>query len=227
MDRGKKPFETRATEYDAWFDSESGGIVFAREVACLRKVMSPPTGRWLEVGVGTGRFAAALGLTDGIDPSNSMRAMAERRGIRTVDAVGECLPYADRSYDGVLMTTTLCFLTDPEKSFEECHRVLKEAGHLVVGLIPADSPWGRSYARKAAEGHPIYSAATFHTPEKVINLGTGSGFKLQKTWSCLLTPPDSLGGAEQPEEGIVPEAGFVAMMFTKNRAATRSVGEVQ
>lgn len=215
MDRGKKPFEARATEYDAWFDSESGRIIFAREVACLRKIMSPPTGRWLEVGVGTGRFAVALGVAEGVDPSASMRAMAERRGICAVDAVGECLPYADRSFDGVVMTTTLCFLADPAKSFKECHRVLKEAGRLVVGLIPADSAWGRLYALKAAQGHPIYSAATFHTPEEVIDLGSGSGFDLHEAWSCLLTPPESLGGAEQPKEGIVPEAGFVVMSFTK------------
>jgi len=215
MNCSHNPFEAATADYDAWFDSVDGRIIFEREVACLQKVMSPPTDRWLEIGVGTGRFAAALGVTEGVDLSASMRALAERRGIRTVDAVGECLPYADRTFDGVLMTTTLCFLADPAKSFKECHRVLKEAGRLVVGLIPADSPWGRLSARKAAQGHSIYSAATFHTPEEVINLGTGSGFKLQKTWSCLLSPPESLGNAEQPHKGFVPGAGFVAMLFTK------------
>jgi len=215
MNCSHNPFEAASADYDAWFDSADGRIIFEREVACLRKAMSPTAGRWLEVGVGTGQFAVALGVAEGVDPSPSMRAMAERRGIRAVDAVGECLPYADRSFDGVVMTTTLCFLADPAKSFEQCHRVLKDVGRLVVGLIPADSPWGRLYARKAVQRHPIYSAATFHTPEEVIDLGSGSGFDLHETWSCLLTPPDSLGGKEQPEEGIVPEAGFVAMSFTK------------
>lgn len=215
MNCSHNPFEAASADYDAWFGSADGRIIFGREVDCLRKVMSPTTGRWLEVGVGTGRFAAALGVTEGVDPSASMRALAERRGIRAVDAVGECLPYADQSFDGVVMTTTLCFLADPAKSFEECHRVLKAVGRLVVGLIPADSPWGRLYAGKAAQGHPIYAAATFHTPQEVVDLGTRSGFDLHEAWSCLLTPPESLGGKEQPKEGIVPEAGFVAMSFTK------------
>ncbi len=227
MDRSKEPFEMRAAEYDAWFDSESGRIVFAREVACLRKVMSPPTGQWLEVGVGTGRFAAALGVMDGIDPSDAMRAMAEQRGIRTVEGVGESLPYADRIFDGILMTTTLCFLADPAKSFEECHRVLKKTGRLVVGLIPADSPWGRLYARKAAQGHPIYSAATFHSPEDVIRLANGSGFEFQEAWCCLLTPPEDLTGEGPPHCGIVPDAGFVTMAFMKRHLVEVLAGEVR
>lgn len=88
MNHGQNSFEVASADYDAWFDSADGRIIFEREVDCLRKVMSPTTGRWLEVGVGTGRFAGALGVAWGIDPSASMREMAEQRGIRTVDAVG-------------------------------------------------------------------------------------------------------------------------------------------
>lgn len=209
------PFDELVTPYDAWFESEDGRIVFEREVGCLLEVMSPLTGRWLEVGVGTGRFAAALGVTDGVDPSERMRALAERRGVRTVDATSECLPYRDRSFDGALMTTTLCFLANPARALQECYRVLKDSGRLVVGLIPANSPWGKLYTRKAAEGHPIYAAATFHTTEAVICLGSAARFKLREACSCLLAPPESLGNAEQRQKGIVPDAGFVAMAFAK------------
>lgn len=209
------PFDETAASYDAWFDSEKGRLIFDREVDCLRLVMLPISGRWLEVGVGTGRFAVALGVTDGIDPSDAMRSLAEHRGVRTVNAVGECLPYGDRSFDGVLMTTTLCFIGEPVKAFEECCRVLKDTGRLVVGLIPAGSPWGRLYAHKAAKGHPIYSAATFHVPEEIIGLAARTGFELKEARSCLLSLPESIGGAEQPQDGIITEAGFVAMAFTK------------
>lgn len=215
MNRGRSTFDERAVQYDAWFDSESGRIIFSQEVGCLRSLMASAPGRWLEVGVGTGRFAVALGVSEGVDPSASMRDLAERRGIHTLDAVGERLPYADRTFDGILMTTTLCFLADPAKVLRECHRVLQNDGRLVVGLIPADSPWGRLYARKATEGHPIYSAATFHTSDELIDLAAGAGFDFQEAWSCLLAPPESLGDAEQPHKGIVPGAGFVAMALTK------------
>lgn len=217
MTQGHSPFDALAAEYDAWFESERGRAVFAQEVECLRRLMSPTIGRWLEVGVGTGRFAAALGVAEGIDPSDSMRALAEGRGVKTVNGVGEHLPYARGSFDGLLMTTTLCFLDEPETTLQECHRVLKDSGRLVAGLIPAGSSWGRHYVRKAAEGHPIYSAATFHAPAEVIGLASVAGFSLQAACSCLLTPPESVCGVERPHEGIVPEAGFVALAFLKSR----------
>jgi SAM-dependent methyltransferase len=222
-----KPFDEHVVQYDAWFESESGRIIFSQELACLRMGVPHPTGRWLEIGVGTGRFAAMLGLSDGVDPSSPMRAMAVRRGIRAVDAVGESLPYPDRTFDGALMTTTLCFLSDPGKSFGECHRVLKDAGRFVIGLIPADSPWGRRYARKSADGHPIYSAATFHSPEDVLRLARGSGFEFQEAWSCLLTPPEALTAEGPPRRGIVPDAGFVTMEFMKRHLAEGLAGEAR
>ncbi len=227
MEVGDNPFDATCSEYDAWFDSEKGRIILSQELACLRMGMSSPTGRWLEVGVGTGRFAAALGVSDGVDPSAPMLALAVQRGIRAVDGVGESLPYPDGTFDGALMTTTLCFLSDPEQSFRECRRVLKAAGRLVVGMIPADSPWGRLYARKAADGHPIYSAATFHSPDDVIRLASGSGFEFQEAWSCLLTPPEDLIGEAHPHRGIVPDAGFVTMAFMKRCMAERPTGNAR
>jgi len=113
------------------------------------------------------------------------------------------------------MTTTLCFLADPQKSLQEYKRTLKDAGRLIVGLIPASSPWGRLYQRKAAEGHPLYSAATFYTSDEVIRLAAVAGFRLRQAVSCLLSPPKSVARDEEPQNGIVPHAGFVAMAFTK------------
>ncbi|MBN2562605.1 MAG: methyltransferase domain-containing protein [Phycisphaerae bacterium] len=219
MSTNPDPFDDLAAEYDAWFDSDDGRIIFAQEVACLRELMGPTTGRWLEVSVGTGRFAVALGVGEGVDPAGSMRVLAEQPGVRTTDGVGERLPYPVRSFDGVLMTTTLCFLTDPAQALHECRRVLKDAGRLVVGLIPVNSTWGRLYASKAAEGHRIYSAATFRASDEVISLATDADFDFQEACSCLPTPPDALGRAEQAQDGIVQEAEFVAMAFATSRTA--------
>ncbi|MHB8972705.1 MAG: class I SAM-dependent methyltransferase [Pirellulaceae bacterium] len=217
MNSSRNPFDDAAAEYDEWFDSERGRDVFAQEVACLQKLKTSATGRWLEIGIGSGRFAAALGVKEGVDPSASMLALAARRGIQTVKAVGESLPYESRCFDGVLMTTTLCFLADPERTLRECHRVLKDAGQLVVSFIPADSLWGQSYARKATEGHPIYSAATFYTCDEVASFAARAGFELKGACSCLLAPPDSLDIVAPTRQGIVKDAGFVAMAFDKSR----------
>lgn len=215
MNDTPNPFDEAAPEYDAWFDSEEGRGIFAQEVECLRRVAGPLGGRWLEVGAGTGRFAVALGVKEGVEPSASMRMLAARRRVRVADATAEELPYADGSFDGVLMTTALCFLADPKRALGECYRVLNTAGRLLIGLIPADSPWGQLYAQKAAEGHPIYRAASFHTCSGVIRLGEEVGFVCTEAYSCLTTPPDLPLSAEQPRHGIVPGAGFVAMLLDK------------
>jgi ubiquinone/menaquinone biosynthesis C-methylase UbiE len=215
MAQARNPFDDASEEYDAWFESPKGRIIFAEEVACLRRLMPVTTGRWLEVGTGTGRFAMTLGVKDGVDPSAPMLAVAARRGIRAVQAAGEWLPYADQCFNGVLMATTLCFLSDPVRTLQECHRVLRDVGRLVLGLIPADSPWGQLYLQKGREGHPMYSTATFYVCNEVIRLATGAGFDLYGAFSGLLMPPDSPERADpaEPRMGIVKDAGFVAIAF--------------
>jgi len=209
------PFDTEATRYDKWFDSPEGRPIFMEEVACLRELIGGVEGRWLEVGVGTGRFAQALGVREGIDPSRAVLAYASRRGIRTQVGYGENLPYSESSFDGVLMVVTICFLADPAKAFQECRRVLKEEGRLIVGLVPADSPWGKFYARKGQQGHLFYSVAKFYTCDQVVRIADAAGFIFDSARSCLFTPPGKPATGLSIREGIVPKAGFVALQFTE------------
>ncbi len=208
------PFDHLAQQYDDWFDSAEGRAVFRIETACLRELMPPEGGSWLEVGVGTGRFAEALGVINGLDPSPAMLEIAARRGVETTLGHAEALPYPDAVFDGVLMIVTLCFVNDPATAMTECGRVLKSDSALIAGIIPADSPWGRLYSRRAREGHPFYSAARFHTCDQVIQTANSAGFDFETANSCLLTPP------RQPistsiQAGVVRYAGFVAMRFRK------------
>jgi len=219
------PFDTDATRYDEWFDSPDGQAIFAQEVACLGALMGKAEGRWLEVGVGTGRFAQALGIREGIDPSSAMLAYASSRGIRTQLGYGENLPYSENSFDGVLMVVTICFLADPVKAFEECWRVLKEKGCLIVGLVPAHSAWGELYARKGREGHIFYSFAKFYTCEEVIGIADTAGFSLAGARSCLFTPPAEPATDLSIREGVVTNAGFVALQFTKRNKKKRRLVE--
>lgn len=210
-------FDTEAGRCDLWFESHRGKAIFEIEQACLRALFRSCKGRWLEVGVGSGRFAGALGISDGLDPSPAMLALAARRGIDTVRGRGEELPYRDATFDGILMVTTLCFLTDPKTTLSECHRVLRHGGSLFVGIVPAESAWGRLYRAKGREGHPFYSKARFYTCEQVVRLCAEAGFALDKAVSCLPSLP-----GEEPmpglEEGINESAGFVAMRFQRDIA---------
>ena len=210
------PFDSLANRYDEWFDSPDGRCIFEAETACLRDVMPANGCGWLEVGVGTGRFAKALGVSEGVDPSPAALKIAMRRGVNTRSGHGEALPYSDASFDGVLMVVTLCFLSDPTKAFKECGRVLRKDGCLVVGFVPSDSPWGRLYARQGREGHPFYSIAKFYTCHQVIQIAGDARFSLREAMSSLFTPPgEPLPPARPPQSGIVRDAGFVALRFLK------------
>ncbi len=210
------PFDSIAREYDAWYDSKEGSTIFEEEVQALLLVKGRVPGRWLEVGVGTGRFANELGVSDGIDPSGEMLALAAARGISTKRGVAETLPYGDKEFDGVLFVVTLCFVESPACAFEECARVLRPKGACVVGIVPASSPWGQEYQRKAKAGHPVYSHATFFSVEEVVRLASGCGLMLQDAASALLWPP---GEAQIQHNRVVrgarPDAGFVALRFQR------------
>jgi ubiquinone/menaquinone biosynthesis C-methylase UbiE len=212
--RKSSPFDVDAERYDSWFESCEGKEIFEIEKTCLRKLLQACEGRWLEVGVGSGRFAAAFGISQGLDPSSAMPAIATRRGILAVCGVGEDLPYRDSTFDGVLMVTTLCFVGDAERTLSECHRVLRHRGVLVVGMVPVESAWGQLYVAKGREGDPFYSKAKFTACHQVVHICADAGLVLEKAISCLQTPP-----GEEPmpslEEGINESAGFVAMRFNK------------
>jgi len=215
------PFDRVAAKYDAWYDSPEGRAIFDEEVEALLLVKGRMPGRWLEVGVGTGRFASAFGVEDGIDPSPSMRSIAARRGIRTREGVAEALPYDDGSFDGVLVVATLCFTANPARSLRECVRVLRPQGALVVGLIPSASPWGQEYARKAAAGHPLYSQARFFDVDETVCMAAQAGLILTDAASALLQPPGKAAvQGHRVERGAVPGAGFVALRFGRRAGPT-------
>jgi ubiquinone/menaquinone biosynthesis C-methylase UbiE len=209
------PFDSKTARYDEWFNSPNGRAIFTQEINCLRSLMAGSEGRWMEVGVGTGRFAAALGVREGIDPSYAMLEYASDRGVRIKKGRGEEIPYSDDTFDGLLMVVTICFLDDPDKTFKECRRVLKPDGCLIVGLVPEDSPWGEFYMQKGKEGNLFYSIARFYSCNDVIALAAGTDFIFNDARSCLFTPPGEPVTDLSVREGIVKNAGFIALKFVK------------
>jgi ubiquinone/menaquinone biosynthesis C-methylase UbiE len=207
-------FDPIADDYDRWYDAPEGRAIFREETKCLRHLCRDFSGRWLEVGVGTGLFAEALDITHGIDLSAPMAVKALRRGVRVCVGHAEHLPFPKQVFDGVLMALTLCFLENPEKALQECARVLRGNGKLVLGTVPADSPWGRAYIRKRDEGHPVYAHARFHTINETVLLFEKMGFEVRRGCSALFWGPDTpSNGCPRVEPGIVSEAGFVGLLF--------------
>ena len=208
------PFDAEAGKYDQWFESGRGQKIFEIEKDCLKRLFETGSDLWLEVGVGSGRFATTFGITSGVDPSCRMLGLARDRGIRVFCGVGEDLPCRDNTFDGILMVTTICFLADPVRTISECHRSLRPNGKLVVGIVPAESLWGRLYTDKGREGHPLYSRARFYTCRQIIEMGEATGFVFEQAASCLLNKPEDDPLAEHAE-GANEAAGFAAMRFRK------------
>ncbi len=216
---GGLPFERLAEKYDAWFYSDQGCRIFAVEVFCIQRLLEDMPHPWLEVGVGTGQFAAALGVDDGIDLSPNVLKYAARRGVTVRRSNAEDLPYGDHQFGVVLMVVTICFLDNPARAFKECSRVLRHDGYAIVGFVPKDSKWGEKYAREGAVGHPFYSSARFYTTQSVIDLAKQAGFTLEKASSCLFESPEQqVDQYELPAAGIHEGAGFVALRFAQVNA---------
>ncbi len=206
-----KIFDAFADEYDAWYDTEPGATIFSMEVDCLRPLLHRYDRPYLEIGVGSGRFAKALGIEYGVDPARTLLLKAESRGIRTKEASGERLPFAEGTFGGVLIAFTLCFVDDPLSVLKEAWRVLKDGGGVVLGLILKESPCGKFYARKGKEGHPIYKEARFYTKRDVETLLRGAGFAIVDFRSVLFQSPGQNGyHPEKPLNCYRKTAGFVA-----------------
>lgn len=208
-------FDRLADRYDAWFEGKDGRLVFQSELAAIRAVSSDAPRPWLEVGVGSGRFAQALGIDVGIDPAERLLAMARRRGVHVVHGYGEHLPFADSSFGAVFMIVTICFVDDPVPVLQECRRVLRPEGSLVIGLVPRESPWGKEYVRKGKEGHPFYSYARFYTIPEIESLLKRTGFSPQRCVSTLFQPPGQVEVAEAPRPGCNPKAGFLVYVASR------------
>ncbi|MFW5750786.1 MAG: class I SAM-dependent methyltransferase, partial [Planctomycetota bacterium] len=144
------------TAYDRWYDEARGHHLFTAELACLRPLVDADTSSWIEIGVGSGRFAAALGIPAGIDRSPAMIALARRQGIEATVAAADAIPEDDESVGGVLMVMTACFIADMDPVLAEIRRVLAPEGRLVLAEVNAAGPLGRRYAARRAAGDPWY-----------------------------------------------------------------------
>lgn len=173
-------FDEQASEYDAWF--EKNNRLYQAELEALETFI-PATGQGVEIGVGTGRFAAPLGISVGVEPSLEMAELARQQGINVLEGVAEALPLADNSFDFAVMVTVVCFLDDVAKAFKEAWRILKPSGTLVVGFIDRESELGRIYDQKKGQSR-FYRDATFYSASEVETLLTKadfSGFSYRQT----------------------------------------------
>jgi SAM-dependent methyltransferase len=152
--------------------------------------------RWLDVGCGTGSFAALISERcdpieiQGIDPSEGQLAVAHMRsGISAAtflagDAMS--LPFAQDRFDAAVMALVIFFVPDPAQGVAEMARVVQPGGLVAAyawdvlgGGFPFDPVW---QGIRAAGGTPILPPnPSVGELESLRDLWTGAGLEAVET----------------------------------------------
>lgn len=202
-------FDENTLEYEAWFEKYSH--YFQAELLAFQSAL-PQNKNGIEIGVGTGIFAQALSIPVGVEPSENMAKIAERRGIKVIRGVAENLPVANNSFDFVLMVTLVCFLKDVSKPLQEANRILKENGEIIIGMIDKNGELGKKYEQKKSTSK-FYHNASFYSPEEITTFLKQAGFSNFQYWQTLLHPEENKIEQPQPHFG---QGSFVIVKARKN-----------
>jgi len=204
-----EPFEKFLPEYERWFEENRG--FYLSELNLFKKLIGEIPPLAVEIGVGSGRFAAPLGINYGVDPSPRMLKKALERDIKVVRGVAEYLPLKSERFEFALMVTTICFVDDPVKTFEEVKRILKKHSLFAVGFVDRESFLGRIYEQKK-EKSKFYKPALFFSTQEVIKLGYRVGLKPLKILQTIFSPESEKIHSVKSGYG---EGAFVGILFKK------------
>ena len=92
-----EPFEKHSDAYDEWF--EKNRDLYEAELEAIRQLIPPPEAEGMEVGIGSGKFAAPLGIKIGVEPSEKMAIKARKQGINVYPGIADDLPFTDGRFD--------------------------------------------------------------------------------------------------------------------------------
>jgi len=207
--KGLEAFEEHTKRYEEWF--KKNRFAYLSELEGVKSLL--PEGKGIEIGVGTGRFAEPLGIKFGIDPSLSMLKVALKRKIKVIEGIGEYLPFANNSFDFALITTTLCFLKNVEKTLKEIKRILKKKGYLILAFIDRESFMGKLYQKKK-EKNPFYRTANFYSVKEVKEKLEKAGFSDPEIKQTLFSFSEELDSIDDIKDGY-GEGGFVIIQIRK------------
>jgi len=211
MTLSESVFDIYTDEYEEWF--ERNKFAYLSELELLKSVI-PESGYGLEIGVGTGIFAAPLGIGFGIDPSNNMLQIAQKRNIRVVLSKGEHIPFRDEIFDHVAIIVTICFVDEPDLVLKESLRVIKNNGRIFIGFIDKDSWLGKIYLAKKHKSK-FYKDAKFYSTKEIIELLKNNSFIDISIYQTIFDPPDTIKNIQHFREDF-GEGGFIVICGQKN-----------
>lgn len=127
----------------------------------------PPNSAVVDVGAGTGKYAAALArrgyLVKAVEPSPVMRARAPQHArIELLEGRAEMLPLADASVAGAYSVIALCHFEDVDQALREMERVTGRGRIVIVTVDPREAEssffgdyFPRVHERNLARTEPI------------------------------------------------------------------------
>ncbi|MEK6742148.1 MAG: class I SAM-dependent methyltransferase [Nitrospirota bacterium] len=207
---GVNAFDKNVDRYEQWFVDNP--LAYVSELRAVRELL-PTSGSGIEIGIGTGRFAAPLEIKKGIEPSRSMAEVARKRGIEVIHGVAEHLPFADGEFDHALMVTTVCFLDDMDMAFQEARRVLRPGGSFIIGFVDRESPLGREYQDRKDKS-AFYQNARFYAVDEVVARLQKNGFGGLAFRQTLFGPLAEMEEVDPVKEGH-GEGSFVVVRGEK------------
>ena len=134
---------TAGARYDGiadWYDTEFQPAPLESETwQTLSRLLGRGTGSLVDVGCGTGAYAAGLaGLgwdVTGVDVSEDMLRRAKARGVRTVRADATSMPFDDATFDAAISVLTNTDVDDVAAVVREIARVLRPGAPLVYVAV--------------------------------------------------------------------------------------------
>ena len=161
----------------------------------------------LELAAGTGMIAKNIVIAaahiEATDASAEMIAEAKRdnRSAKLHFSVQDmfCLPYADGSFDAVIVSNALHIVPQPEKALREIRRVLKDDGVLIA---PTFTHAGNSFSGKVRAffmklaGFPLHSK---WTSEEYMTFLRQNGWTVRKSAVLKASFPLTYAECEKTE----------------------------
>jgi len=203
MKENKSFWDRNAKHYDRFMRKDAAA--YMQMYALLRPVVKAKT--VLELATGTGLIAKhivnAAAHIEATDASAEMIAEAKRdtRSAKLHFSVQDmfCLPYAEESFDVVIVSNALHIVPQPEKALAEIRRVLKDDGLLIA---PTFAHAENSFSGKAKAffmklaGFPLHST---WTSEEYLRFLRQNGWTVRKSVVLKASFPLTYAECEKTE----------------------------
>ena len=203
MQDHKNFWDRNAGLYDCFMRKDRA--VYEKMYELIRPVVKDKT--VLEVATGTGLIAKhivkAAAHIEATDASVEMIAEAKRdnQSAKLHFSVQDMfrLPYADKSFDVVIVSNALHIVPQPEKALAEIHRVLKDDGVLIA---PTFTHAGNSFSGKVRAffmklaGFPLHSK---WTSEEYLRFLRQNGWAVRKSVVLKASFPLTYAECEKTE----------------------------